>query len=57
MIKTINDLYQEQKRIWNEENEKFFGLSTFDNWKNSEKVNEHLKLCTEKFWNNGTNEL
>lgn len=57
MIKTINDLYQEQKRIWNEENEKFFGLSTFDNWKNSEKVNEHLKLCTKKFWNNGTNEL
>ena len=57
MIKNIGELYEEQKRIWNEENENFFGISTLDDWTNQEKVKEHLDNCCEKFWNNGTNEL
>lgn len=56
-IKTINDLYIEQKRVWQEENEYYFGLTPLENWGNAEIVANHLKNCTDKFWNNGTNEL
>ena len=56
-IKTISDLYQKQKELWNSENEKYFGVSSLENWIDTKVVENHLNNCAERFWNNGTNEL
>lgn len=57
MIKSINDLYNHQANIWKEENEYFFGITPLNDWNNAETVANHLMLCAERFWNNGTNEM
>ena len=57
MIKDIAGLYEQQKAIWKEENEHFFGVSPLDNWDNKEKVKAHLSKCVDEFWNNGSNEF
>lgn len=57
MINTIKDLYENQKSIWKEENEKYFGITPLMSWDDPSLVSAHLNECTDKFWNGGTNEL
>ena len=52
MAKTIKNLYEVQAKIWEEENEHFFGITPLNNWHNDEEVKNHLKNCVDKFWNN-----
>ena len=56
-INNIEDLYNIQKNIWKNENEKYFGLTPLNDWSDLEIVKNHLDECANKFWNNGTNEL
>ena len=57
MIKNIKELYNIQKNIWKDENEKYFGITPLNEWDDLNLVKEHLEKCSDKFWNNGTNEL
>ena len=54
---TIKELYKRQMGIWKNENEKYFGLSPLEQWKNAEIIKKHLDECANKFWNNGTNKF
>lgn len=57
MTKTINDLYDQQAKFWNEQNEYYFGVSSLKEWNDKETVERHLNECVDKFWNNGTNRM
>lgn len=56
-IDDINDLWYVQKEIWRQENENYFGITPLSNWQNEKVVKEHLKDCTDRLWNGGTNQL
>ncbi len=56
-INTIKGLYSAQCQEWKRENEFYFGITPLVEWIDSERIAEHLKLCVDRFWNNGTCEF
>ena len=54
-MKSMKELYLKQKQIWKEQNEKYFGITPFDDYNDAILVNQHLEEVADRLWNNGTN--
>ena len=56
-INTIKDLYEYEKTVWKEENERYIGVTPLRDYDDEDFISKSLNESADKFWNNGTCEL